>query len=303
MDKLTRAYYEAMFKVAYLEKGGNAFQDFFSDIMEKCHPGDFQRVRPWGNTGDRKNDGYLRSRRILFQVYAPNEMISSTAIAKIAADFSGALPYWQQYFDKWVFVHNSKNGLGPDILEKLLTLGTVHNPVDVCQWGYEELRQKVFTLDEADLASLLGPAPSSRDMLDVRYDDVQEVLSNIIAQKPSLSQDIRPVPSDKLKCNGLSEDVQTLLTWGMQKADLVEKFFDSHPDPLYGDKIASAFNEKYRRCRALEMEPDKIFHGLLEFAGGKTRGNIAYEAAVYAVLAYLFEQCEIFERSSEEVVI
>ncbi|QBD80397.1 hypothetical protein EPA93_32265 [Ktedonosporobacter rubrisoli] len=60
MDKLTRAYYEATFKAAYLEKGGNAFQDFFSEIMEKCHPSDFQRVRPWGRMGDRKNDGYLR---------------------------------------------------------------------------------------------------------------------------------------------------------------------------------------------------------------------------------------------------
>lgn len=303
MDKLTRAYYEAMFKAAYLERGGNAFQDFFSEIMEKCHPGDFQRVRPWGKAGDRKNDGYLRSRRILFQVYAPNEMTSNEATTKIHTDFHGALPYWKQYFDKWVFVHNSKNGLSPDILVTLLELGAVHNSVDVCQWGYEELRQNVFTLDGVELASLLGCAPSSKDMLDVRYDDVQEVLNKIVGQKPPLSQEIRPVPPDKLKRNRLSEDVQTLLTWGMQKADLVENFFRDHPDPLYGDKIASAFNEKYNKCRALEIEPDTIFRMLLEFTGGQARGTIAYDAAVYAVLAYLFEQCEIYERSPDEVKV
>lgn len=110
MDSLRRAYYEMAFENAYLKKGGNGFQDFFSEIMEKCHPSDFQRVRPWGNIGDRKNDGYLRSGRTLFQVYAPNEMSANEAIAKIQEDFNGALPYWQQYFDKWVFVHNSKNG-------------------------------------------------------------------------------------------------------------------------------------------------------------------------------------------------
>jgi hypothetical protein len=271
--------------------------------MEKCHPSDFQRVRPWGKAGDRKNDGYLCSMRILFQVYSPNEMTSTKAIAKIHADFYGALPHWQQYFDKWIFVHNSKNGLSPDILAKLLELNTTHSFVDVCQWGYEELRQNVFTLDEADLASLLGSAPSSKDMLDVRYEDVQEVLSKIVGQKPPLSQDIRPVPSDKLERNRLSEGVQFLLTWGMQKADLVGDFFNDHPDPLYGDKIASAFNAKYKKCRALEMDTDTVFQMLREFAGGQTSRTVAYEAAVYAVLSYLFEQCEIFERSPEEVVI
>jgi hypothetical protein len=48
VDALARAYYEVAFERDFLKKGGNAFQDFFSEIMEKCHPGDFVRVRPWG---------------------------------------------------------------------------------------------------------------------------------------------------------------------------------------------------------------------------------------------------------------
>ena len=91
MDQFKHSYYVLVFKVAYYEKGGNEFQDFFCEIMEKCHPADFQRVRPWGNAGDRKNDGYLRSTRTLFQVYAPNEMSAPKAIAKIHEDFHGAL--------------------------------------------------------------------------------------------------------------------------------------------------------------------------------------------------------------------
>src|SRR5208337_4018326 len=112
-----------------LKKRGNAFQDFFADIMEKRYPGDFIRVRPWGNVGDRKNDGYLKSERTLFQVYAPNEMAAAAAIAKIEEDFTGALPYWQQYFDKWVFVHNAYDGLSPQIVAKLLELEQKHSPI------------------------------------------------------------------------------------------------------------------------------------------------------------------------------
>lgn len=304
MDKPARAYYELLFKVAYMEKHGNAFQDFFSEIMENCHPGDFQRVRPWGREGDNKNDGYSRSGRILFQVYAPNEMKANETISKIHKDFHGALEYWKHDFDKWVFVHNAREGLGPHVLKKLIELTALHQPVVACAWGYAELRRKVFTLPEVDLAPLLGGyAPSNKDMHELRFENVQEVLDNIAQQAPSLSQDMRPVPPDKLKFNRLSEDVQNLLTWGMQKADLVENFFNTHPDPQYGDNIAMAFNKEYKNCKELGMEADTIFFELQKFAGGQDRKPPRYDAAVFAVLAYLFEQCEIFERSPEGAVI
>ncbi|GHO94590.1 hypothetical protein KSF_046380 [Reticulibacter mediterranei] len=302
MDTVKYSYYEMKFKLAYLEKRGNEFQDFFSELMEKCHPGNFQRVRPWGKIGDRKNDGYLRSERVIFQVYAPNEMEAIEAIAKIRKDFQGALRYWHAYLDKWVFVHNARDGLGPDVLGILLELQASHPSVSICSWGFEELRQKAFSLNEADLASLLGGyAPSSKDMLDVQYNNVQEVLHNIARQKLPLFQDIRQVPPGKLKFNRLSENVQILLTSGMWKADLVGNFFNDHPHPQYGDEIALAFNNQYKKYKMLNMEPDIIFSKLQEFAGGVEMGNPAHQAAALAVLAYLFEQCEIFERSPEEV--
>jgi hypothetical protein len=111
VDQLARVFYEQQLELTFLKKTGEEFQDFFSGVMEKCHPGDFQRVRPWGNIGDRKNDGYLRSERILFQVYAPNEPNINRTLNKIEVDFSEALPYWEKYFDVWIFVHNSRNGL------------------------------------------------------------------------------------------------------------------------------------------------------------------------------------------------
>jgi hypothetical protein len=57
VDQFTQAFYELKFRNAFLESRGEAFQDLFSSIMEKRYPGDFIRTRPWGNQGDRKNDG------------------------------------------------------------------------------------------------------------------------------------------------------------------------------------------------------------------------------------------------------
>ena len=70
LDSLSRHIYELRFENYYLRLRGEAFQDFFADIMEKRHPQDFCRTKPWGQRGDQKNDGYLKSKRTLFQVYA-----------------------------------------------------------------------------------------------------------------------------------------------------------------------------------------------------------------------------------------
>jgi len=297
MDDLTRAFYELSFENSFLKKRGNAFQDFFSEIMEKRYPGDFVRVRPWGNVGDRKNDGYLRSERTLFQVYAPNEMKARETISKVQEDFNGALPYWKEYFDTWVFVHNSRDGLGPDVTKTLLDIDAINPQVQVGHWGYEELRQEVFTLGEADLASLLGPAPTMKNMLQLGFDSLQIVLSAIVRESPSPDQYIRPVPPNKLSANALSHHTATLLNAGMIRADLVGKFFNQWHDPTLGNEIAEAFKREYERLRSQNLLPDRIFQQLWRFAGGVERGAPDHEAAVLAVLAYLFEKCEIFEES------
>ncbi|HEU5376102.1 MAG TPA: hypothetical protein VFV38_11720 [Ktedonobacteraceae bacterium] len=66
MDEITKAFYEMKFRDCYREKNGNAFQDFFSDIMERCYPNNFQRIHAGGRIGDKKCDGYLRTEHTLF---------------------------------------------------------------------------------------------------------------------------------------------------------------------------------------------------------------------------------------------
>lgn len=300
MDRLSRIFYEQALELAFFKKNGNEYQDFFSEVMEKCHPEDFQRVRPWGNVGDRKNDGYLRSERTLFQVYAPSELTMSRMIGKMEEDFCGALPYWKDYFDHWVFVHNSRNGLAPDVLRKLLDLDEQEESVSATGWGYAEVRRKVFDLDEADLASLLGPAPSQDSLRALDFEDVRDVVSTIADRElPPDYSEIRPVSPSKLKFNDLSDNAQEMLRMGMRKASLVKEYFDLCRDPTLGDNVAGRFKQEYEAYKAVSMTPDTIFGKLQEFAGGSRRGSPRHEAAVLAVLALLFEQCDIYESPPE----
>ena len=107
--------YEKDFRIAFLESKGDEFQRLFEKLMKKVYPNDFIPCRPWGKDGDCKNDGYLRSQRKLFQVYAPNEIKKEEAIRKINEDFVGAKNHWEEYFDKWIFaefflVENIRSG-------------------------------------------------------------------------------------------------------------------------------------------------------------------------------------------------
>jgi hypothetical protein len=300
LDCVSRDYYEIAFERDFLKKTGTQFQDFFSEIMEKCHPGDFQRVRPWGNVGDRKNDGYLSSQKILFQVYAPNEIRSSSTIAKIDKDYSEAILHWEAYFTKWVFVHNSRNGLGPDVLKKILDLDRAPPPeVRVEAWGFEELRLEVFTLGQPDLAALLGPAPSRQTMLNTGIPDLQVVLLAIGSQAPPETAEMHAIPPGKLDGNGLSEAAKTLIKQGGLRRGVVRQLFSNWPDPEFGDRIARAFRERYRDLIASSLDPNTIFGELQSFAGGLQRGTPEHESAVLTVLAYLFEACDIFEPPTE----
>ena len=300
LDRLTRAFFEMSFELRYLKVRADEFQDFFASIMEKRYPADFMKVRPWGNVGDRKNDGYLRSRRQLFQSYAPNQMKAAECIAKIDEDFAGALPHWKEYFSEWILVHNSKEGLGPDVTAKLLALTKEHSPVQALAWGFEELRQEAFRLTEADLASLLGPAPTQDAILNLGVTDLQPVLDQIAKLPPTADPDLRPVSPEKLSHNMLSSHVETLLTAGMSRSDVVRRYFRAATDQTVQDKIAAMFRQQYDKLRSENRSPDDIFAELQRFTGGPAVGPTSRQAAVLAVLAYFFQECDIFERPPEK---
>ena len=64
---------------------------------------------------------------------------------------------------------------------------------------------------------------------------------------------------------------------------------------MFGEKVAQAFRNRYKELKAQGLLPDETFQELVIFIGGADRKELRYEAAVYAVLAYFFERCDIFE--------
>ena len=85
----------------------------------------------------------------------------------------------------------------------------------------------------------------------------------------------------------------------MLKSDRVRKFLADWPDPNFGNEVVETFRKEYQALRRTSMLPEVIFQELLVFAGGLGNEPTPRRGAVLAVLAYLFEECEIFERPEE----
>lgn len=292
--KLQQAYYEQRFENLFLRAKGDEFQTFFERLMGLAYKADFMACRPWGNTGDRKNDGFLKSERRLFQVYAPNEMDATKAIAKITEDFVGAQPHWGGHFDKWVFVHNATDGLPPHVQKKLLDFEKENAGLTLEPWGLDELRLVFRRLSSDDLATWLGPAPTEETKAHLGFEEIRIVLESLAGRTSPVNAIVRSVPPGKIEANGLSDSVAVLIRNGMVKTPLVSDFFDSWHDETLGERLAVAFREEYRRLRGTG-HPNLIFSELQAWVGGNQIGTVEHQMAVLTVLAYYFERCDIFE--------
>lgn len=292
---LQEAYYELRFENAFLRAKGDMFQELFEKLMGLAYKADFMACRPWGNRGDRKNDGFLKSERRLFQVYAPNEMAESKAIAKIQEDFEGAKVYWGEHFDKWVFAHNAVDGLPPHVLKVLLDFEAQNPGITLEPWGIEEFRMIFRCLTLEDVQSWFGfEAPTAETKAKLGFKDVQVVLESIADTTTAPGKSLKDVPRGKIEANALSDSIATLLKEGMSKAPLVEEFFSKWHDITFGERIAKEFRAKYESLRG-GLTPNQIFNELQAWAGGEKRGAPEHELAVLTILAYYFERCDIFE--------
>ncbi|HZK26798.1 MAG TPA: hypothetical protein VFD00_04570, partial [Thermoclostridium sp.] len=59
MDVYEKALARCIFQNKIYRSDGQSFQDLFVSIMNYAEES-FQLIKPWGNIGDRKNDGYMQ---------------------------------------------------------------------------------------------------------------------------------------------------------------------------------------------------------------------------------------------------
>ena len=125
-----------------------------------------------------------------------------------------------------------------------------------------------------------------------------EVLANHILDVGSrvqgtMSFDILKI-EDKIKKNTL-EEVQGYITTGLMNSKLIVDFINKHPSPSFSRKLNSIMVSEYQILKKEGKDSLTIFDELWDLTSGN-RTDFKYRSAGLSILAYFFEECEVFEK-------
>jgi hypothetical protein len=128
-----------------------------------------------------------------------------------------------------------------------------------------------------------------------------EVICSVLsaATVEPLSIDLPLAVEEKIRLNELGEDSSDKIKDGLAQQQRVQAFitFQSTMTPYLGPRLAARFKAEYYDGVANGLQGDDLFDRIVstaEEAAGPVE-TPAVRAAALAVVAYLFELCEIFE--------
>jgi len=283
------------------QSSGDHFQGFFSSVMEKLHGSDFVRVRPFGAKGDKGCDGYLQSSGQLFQCYGAlngDKGKVDYLIGKMDEDFGKAKSKLGSIMKEWYMVHNLVDGLPIEAVEKLEELKANNAGIQFGFIGLEGFESRIDELTHDQRSDLLGPVATNQDAQNLQVEELKFLIDGIIQATEDTDaalENIAPVPADKLEANELPAYWKSLISNGWQNAHIVASYLDNHHDPLRGETIANLFSDRYQYLKSQILSPASIMDGLYEYVTGIGSVPPARQVAAQALLAHLFESCDIFE--------
>ncbi|SKC61720.1 hypothetical protein SAMN05445504_0032 [Burkholderia sp. CF099] len=303
-----RYYWRIALELRLRKSNSDAFQDFFSTVMGLLHGDDFVRVRPYGVLGDKGCDGYLQSSGQLFQCYGAlaGELKQVAPLTnKMTDDFAKALKNLSAIMKEWHMVHNIADGLPVEAVTTMNTLKGANPTLTFGFIGIEGFSDRVFHLQPFQIESLLGPAASDTDATNFDNAALRDLVQHLLVETDAIDfepQDLRPVPVNKLKHNNLPNHWKQLIAGGWKNAHLVGQYFDRHPDPLTGERVAKRFKDRYDYLKAQHLSPGDIMVSLYELVTGIGNVPPQKQVAAQSLLAFLFENCDIFEREPTDPV-
>ena len=307
-----------MFHVRLSKSVGMSFQNLFSDIMRYARP-DFTPVKPQGNQGDWKNDGYEPKAGRYYQVYAPEQFDEAAAIKKLNEDFTGLLAKWG---DKAVYPHGIKEfyfvindafrrtpGAYPTTFAALETLRQQHYLNECKPFLSKDLEDILLDLPADKIIAVLGNPPNPADISVLSFDLVNEVIRHIVENTGprTLSKTlVAPDFDEKIVFNKLNATGYLLRDATYRRGSL-EEYFCSN-SKFTRQEVRDRLQELYEKSKILTFSDvpdgptpsDQQLFQILDEITPKTQKNnqrLATELqnAALVVMAYFFEACDIFE--------
>ena len=296
-----------MFKLKVYESNGQAYEDLFVKIMQYSNS-NFNSVKPQGQIGDRKNDGFDKITGKYYQVYAPENLQKkeSDAIVKLNTDFTGLYHHWNTIspIKEFFYVLNDKyKGTYPTLHEELSKLRTQYQNISFSTFLPKDLEDIFINLDGDKIISVIGGIPNVDSINNTDYQILNEVVKHLMSYKGSYNNAITPENPDfdkKIEFNNLSSRIGNLLTTANYQSYILDEYFSSNSEFTKND-LRDIFNSLYKEAldsiEEQENKSDLIFFYILDKASPSSEN--AVKNSVLVLMSYYFEYCDIFEAPQE----
>lgn len=302
MNRDEKAISRILFKLKIHEANGNRFEDIFVAIMNYLDP-TFQAIKPWGNIGDRKNDGYIPDKGVFYQVYAPEEIQNSypDVIKKLENDLEGLLKQWTNVKEFYFVLNDKYRGINADAAQILINLIKKHNLVDGGFITPKDLERMLFSLDFDQIVNIIGHIPYPNVLASLNFSIVGEVV-NFIMRLPIQSRISTiefPDWDEKIKFNKLSPCTKQFLDIAAQKLGSLNEFLAN--ESFLADDLQQKLTGLYTVLKQKDWDTgeeypgDYIFWELVKICSPKNESM--YESAIITIIAKYFESCDVFEKN------
>ena len=284
-----------LFQNKILKADGQAFEDIFTSIMNYAEA-DFRSIKPWGNIGDRKNDGYIRTKGIFYQVFAPEDIRKSyvDVVKKIKRDFAGLLSQWKNIKEFYFVVNDKRKGVNADCEQAIQDIKTDYSLRGAGFLTVKDLENILFTLNDDQILLIAGNIPDPALIKQLNYSIVGEVIHHIMnLSLPSGKQANIALPDwdEKIKFNNLTDRVAKLLNDGYFQIHSLEEYLSNNSDFL-ADSLRDKMNEIYIQEKC-QKDGDDLFWAIVNNAS--PQASRMYQTAVIVIMSKYFEACDIFK--------
>ncbi|MBQ8540795.1 MAG: hypothetical protein IJ435_04890 [Clostridia bacterium] len=299
-----------MLKNRIHESEGQAYENLFTIIMQKSNP-NFEQVKPYGNIGDWKNDGFDKTSGTYYQVYAPEDITKANtvdnAIKKLENDFKGIYDHWNSIcpIRKYYYVINDKyRNLPPQIHNAILNLGKKYPEIEFNLFKAKDLEDCFMSLNDDEMVSVVGCVATPHIQLD--YSALTDVISHLMELRGDYMDYERlfvPDFEEKIRFNNLSQRISALLIGATYQVASLENYFKNNSEYAKADiqqRISHAYIDAVNSVeKAEENYGDQVFIKLIDKI--YPNGTPGIKNAVLVLMAYFFETCDIFEKPEEEM--
>ncbi len=295
MERQQKTIARVLFRNKIYESDGQKFEDLFTAIMNYAYE-DFQAIKPWGNIGDRKNDGFIPSKGIFFQVYAPENLEQKypNAIKKLKTDFKGLQNQWSNIKEFYFVVNDKFGGIHADLISEINKIVKEYNLEKGGVKTAKDLENLLFEMEDDKIEKVVGFLPNTDNTGNLDYSPLSEVITHIMELPLNYKETtnyIAPDWNEKIKFNGLSKATETYLSEAYIHVRSLEQYLDRMGNFL-GDELRDQLNRIYSIEKQKKQEDNLFWEICFKIMPKRIQ---MYQQPALVIMAKYFESCDIFE--------